>query len=98
MLKFYFIGKFYFWYNLDLLISHKKVLLKRSETYLSTKPERGGGPSETAQPLPAAPQERDDAGSSAQGGYGPRHGTFNHGGGGRRQRDTSHVLNLTRQI
>ena len=98
MLKFYFIGKFYFWYNLDLLISHKKVLLKRSETYLSTKPERGGGPSETAQPLPTAPQKGDDAGGATKGGDCPRDRALDHGGGGRRQGNARHVLNLTRQI
>ena len=66
--------------------------------YLSTKPERGGGTPKAAKALPAAPQERDDAGSSAQGGYSPGDCLLDHGGGGRRQGNARHVLNLTRQI
>ena len=66
--------------------------------YLSTKPESGGGTPEAAQALPATPQKSDESRRAAQGGNGPGHCPLHHGGGGRRQGDTSHVLNLTRQI
>ena len=66
--------------------------------YLSTKPESGGGTPEAAQALPAAPQKRDDAGCTAQGGDSPCDCPLDHGGGGRWQRDAGNVLNLTRQI
>ena len=65
--------------------------------HLSTKPESGGGTPETAEALPAAPQKGDDA-RRAQGGNRPGDCPLHYSGGGRRQRNAGHVLNLTRQI
>ena len=66
--------------------------------HLSTKPESGGGTPEAAEPLPTTPQECDEARCAAQGGDRPSDCPLHHGGGGRRQGNAGHVLDLTRKL